>query len=234
MDSTTRLANAVTPLPAFVSHKTVYALKIREANPLVRAPDGAIVGYMLHFDGGFPPIHVDAAWGHKAGDHPIEGGYWVQYGDGYTSWSPADAFEAGYTPKATFGPPRGQEPKYTVGIAGRIINRSTGKAIPDDEPVFVLRAQDRNAVTALKAYALVCSSEDHRAVVQSRVMDFEAFALRNPGRVKEPDSSIDELATANLGPRDTEPPPVNLESDAPLCRAGGEPQGNGEVCESCT
>lgn len=43
----------------------------------------------------FPPFQVDHSFMeiHK----PVAGGYFVQYADGYTSFSPAQAFEEGYT-----------------------------------------------------------------------------------------------------------------------------------------
>lgn len=91
-----------------------------------------------------------------------------------------------------------QEPKYDVDLNGQIINRATGKTIPSDEPVMIFRAQDRRAVTALKAYYVSCNLPDHRAVVASRIADFERFAKDHPERMKEPDSNLQELASANL------------------------------------
>ena len=46
-------------------------------------------------------VHVNAEWihRHKADDRgaaSLIGGYFVQYADGYQSWSPAKAFEDGY------------------------------------------------------------------------------------------------------------------------------------------
>lgn len=99
-----------------------------------------------------------------------------------------------------FGLPQKQEPKYTTSSKhGRIVNRSTGVAIPDDEPVLVFRAKDRNALVALRAYYQVCINPDHRAVIKSRIQDFEAFALQHADRLKEPDSSLQDIAGANVG-----------------------------------
>jgi hypothetical protein len=92
-----------------------------------------------------------------------------------------------------------QEPKYDCSPDGRIVNRSTNVAIPDDEPILILRAQDRNAVGALIFYMHNCDNPDHRAVVKSRIQDFQAFAEANPDRMKEPDSSLQDLAGANIG-----------------------------------
>jgi hypothetical protein len=94
-----------------------------------------------------------------------------------------------------------QEPKYTVSKQqhGRIVNRSTGEAIPDSEPVFILRAKDRKASAALRAYAMICDNPDHKAVIKSRLQDFEVFATAHPERMKEPDSSLQDIAAANVG-----------------------------------
>lgn len=85
--------------PRFQSHKVVEALKIADIVPLNNVPDGS--GWtpsLLHFEEpGFAPLQVDAAWLTKHTPHV--GGYLVRYaGDGYLSWSPADAFEGGYAP----------------------------------------------------------------------------------------------------------------------------------------
>lgn len=79
------------PLPSWRCHKVVQALKIAAIIPNPR-------GVELHFDDQrFCPIEVGDAWVNKHAPQP--GGYLVVYpGDGYRSWSPADAFEAGYTP----------------------------------------------------------------------------------------------------------------------------------------
>lgn len=49
----------------------------------------------LVFDIGRGSVAVDMAWIEK--HKPVIGGYYVRYADGYESFSPADAFEAGYT-----------------------------------------------------------------------------------------------------------------------------------------
>lgn len=79
------------PLPRYISHKKVYALKIEQAIPL----EGG--GRKLVFvDGRYAPRHVSAEYTAriKAGD---DAGYYVVYDDGYESWSPTKAFEEGYS-----------------------------------------------------------------------------------------------------------------------------------------
>jgi hypothetical protein len=41
-------------------------------------------------------IHVSEDLKHRGGDNPV-GGYYVRYENGFESWSPAKAFEEGYT-----------------------------------------------------------------------------------------------------------------------------------------
>lgn len=90
-----------------------------------------------------------------------------------------------------FGLPTAQEPKYTVGARdGRIVNRATGKPIPDDEPVFILRAKDVNATAALAAYLeAVFNDTEHAEAVQARIDAFDAFAAAHPERMKQPDTA---------------------------------------------
>ena len=85
------------PLPRYQCHKQVSALKIRA---VLRNPRG----YELHFeDDRFCPTEVPIDWFAK--HYPMAGGYFVVYDDGYCSYSPSAAFEAGYTllPEATDG-----------------------------------------------------------------------------------------------------------------------------------
>ena len=46
-------------------------------------------------DPGYAPFSIDAAYLRK--HNPQAGGYYVVYADGYKSFSPAEAFEDGYT-----------------------------------------------------------------------------------------------------------------------------------------
>lgn len=92
-----------------------------------------------------------------------------------------------------------QEPKYDCTPDGRIVNRSTHRVIPDGEPIMIFRAKDAKALAALRAYAEACDNPDHRAVIKSRIQDFEAFAAANPDLMKEPDSSLRDIAGANVG-----------------------------------
>lgn len=51
--------------------------------------------HLMFEEAGYSPIAVDANWYRK--HDPQKGGYYVVYEDGYVSFSPAEAFEGGYT-----------------------------------------------------------------------------------------------------------------------------------------
>lgn len=79
-------------LPAYQSHKIVHAAKIVSVEELshdvfnlfLELPNGETMGYGVNGD------YVEK-------HEPKAGGYLVVYKDGYESWSPAEAFEEGYT-----------------------------------------------------------------------------------------------------------------------------------------
>lgn len=80
------------PLPRYRSHKEVEALKIRGIEPVDAAKQ---TGRITFEEPGYPPFDAPRSWHLK--HEPQVGGYFVRYEDGYTSFSPAAAFEAGYT-----------------------------------------------------------------------------------------------------------------------------------------
>lgn len=82
--------NCDTAMPLYRCHKEVSALKIKEI--IIRNENEAelVIG-----DGVYAPITVTADYVHK--HQPKPGGYYVVYKDGYESFSPADAFESGYS-----------------------------------------------------------------------------------------------------------------------------------------
>ena len=83
--------NASMEMPKYQSHKKVWALKIKE---VVFDWDMQTATITPEEDG-YAPFKVDHAYVSK--HKPKVGGYYVFYKDGYRSWSPADAFEEGYT-----------------------------------------------------------------------------------------------------------------------------------------
>lgn len=81
-----------TPLPKYRSHKTVWALKIKS---IYRGGHDGEQIMISPVESGYADFPVDAAYVTK--HDPTPGGYYVVYEDGYKSWSPAEAFEGGYT-----------------------------------------------------------------------------------------------------------------------------------------
>ena len=79
-------------MPRYKCHKEVWALKIAGISPT--ESDGRAE---LHpAEDGYAPFHVGADYLQK--HTPEVGGYYVVYADGYKSYSPAKAFEEGYSP----------------------------------------------------------------------------------------------------------------------------------------
>ncbi len=94
------------PWPVYQSHKEVRAVKIKAivfddfvANETGRESNGTAQITPVNDD--IPSFYVKADWVRRVKtlmrNHVLVGGYYVLYEDGYDSWSPAKAFEDGYT-----------------------------------------------------------------------------------------------------------------------------------------
>jgi len=79
-------------MPKYKCHKEVWALKIVSIEELPELGSGFALRVANPL---FKPVMVTVEW--MSRHVPVAGGYWVKYPDGYESFSPADAFEAGYT-----------------------------------------------------------------------------------------------------------------------------------------
>jgi hypothetical protein len=93
-------------MPKYKCHKVVHALKIAKLEPdpnvkptieqlekILNDPDAAVL--MTPSDEGYAPFKLDYEYMNR--HKPQVGGYYVVYDDGYISYSPAKAFEDGYT-----------------------------------------------------------------------------------------------------------------------------------------
>lgn len=78
-------------MPKYRCHKTVHALRILSLG--VQGDPGTPT--VVPADPGYGPIPVTQEWVDR--HNPQAGGYYVVYDDGYVSYSPAAAFEGGYT-----------------------------------------------------------------------------------------------------------------------------------------
>lgn len=79
---------AMREMPRYRCHKEVWALKIKSI-------ERDAVTLMSFEDPGYAAIPISFEWDEK--HKPQAGGYYVVYQDGYKSYSPAEAFESGYT-----------------------------------------------------------------------------------------------------------------------------------------
>lgn len=83
-------------MPRYRCHKEVHALKIASIDqaPASKVAEGG--SWLLQpADEGYGAVEVTHEW--FARFKPEAGGYYVVYADGYASYSPAKAFEDGYT-----------------------------------------------------------------------------------------------------------------------------------------
>lgn len=78
------------------------------------------------------------------------------------------------------------ERKYKI-ENNRLVKRSDGVPIPDDEPLFILRGQDIKALPLLLAYNIICQNLKHIAGIVESIGDFTRFRDNHPERMKEPD-----------------------------------------------
>ncbi len=82
-------------MPRYQCHKIVRALEIKEVIPAPPLQIGVTVATLVPEEEGFLPFAVSLDYMRK--HEPVAGGYYVVYEDGYESFSPAAAFENGYT-----------------------------------------------------------------------------------------------------------------------------------------
>ena len=82
---------------------------------------------------------------------------------------------------------------------GRIYNTQSNESIPEDEPLFLLRARDQTAVDALLYYYRVCKTKGccdaHLKALDDTIQAFVSFKTHRPERMKLPGSSLEKKAT---------------------------------------
>lgn len=133
-------------------------------------------GYHLFTSEAGPLLPIDALTDQQISDI-------VHAGPGHVSAAADDP-----TQSVNFGIQMSQEPKYTTSrVDGRIINRATGAPIPDDEPVFIIRAQDGFAGNALAAYKACFADDADKEKVYTVIRRFHAWQFHNRNKVKKPD-----------------------------------------------
>lgn len=85
-------------MPKYRCHKDVWALKIAE---VLNSSEPGMARALVPEDPRYAVFSVTHEYAAK--HNPQPGGYFVVYKDGYKSFSPAEAFEDGYTPAGVAG-----------------------------------------------------------------------------------------------------------------------------------
>ena len=83
-----------------------------------------------------------------------------------------------------------QDPKYGI-KDNRLVIMATGEPIPHDEPIFLLRGQDRHLLPTLADYRMRCKDNTHVAAVEQREDAIWHWQKRNIDRLKEPDTDAE-------------------------------------------
>lgn len=77
------------------------------------------------------------------------------------------------------------ERKYKI-KDGNLVKRNNEVPIPEDEPLFIFRAKDRKALSALVAYNMILDNLDQKESVMKSINDFREFQENNPDKMNEP------------------------------------------------
>ena len=75
----------------------------------------------------------------------------------------------------------------------KIISSSGNREIPVGEPLFLLRAKDRNAIATLTAYRKLCIADscfpEHLEGIDAAITAFATFSEHHPELMKQPGST---------------------------------------------
>jgi hypothetical protein len=79
--------------------------------------------------------------------------------------------------------------KFSVHPEKGIVNTVSGEAIPEDEPLFLLRGRDHHALEAIQAYRSICAPDCnslHMEGINQTANKFALFRVEHPERMKQP------------------------------------------------
>ena len=72
----------------------------------------------------------------------------------------------------------------------QIVKMSNGEVIPEDEPIFIVRARDNLAVPMLLHYSALCGyalcTDSQLRSLDTQINKFMRFRLDHPERMKQP------------------------------------------------
>lgn len=75
-------------------------------------------------------------------------------------------------------------------VTVEIVKLSSGETLPDDEPLYLLRARDHLALATLQFYRTLClrdgCTDYMREAVDEALATFKKFATEHPERMKQP------------------------------------------------
>jgi len=133
-------------MPKYKCHKEVHALKIVDVDPVA-----AVGGATLAVEGPFGAIAEPKDW--LIQHQPQPGGYYVVYKDGYSSFSPAEAFEEGYARSDVTARP-------APAVTSDLENRFTYHPPIGDQPERYVDLRSHFLALAMKIDALVPTSRE--------------------------------------------------------------------------
>lgn len=68
-----------------------------------------------------------------------------------------------------------------------LLLKRTGELVPENEPVYVLRARDKGALATIRVnQSQFAPTSEHWKVVQNVIEDFAEFRQKNPDLMGEP------------------------------------------------
>lgn len=83
--------------------------------------------------------------------------------------------------------------KYAVNEKGQVYNRVSGEVVPQEEPLFMLRARDILALGTLSDYAVRAVNDNctdiHLEGIDATIRQFEKFRRQFSERMKQPGNS---------------------------------------------
>ena len=92
-----------------------------------------------------------------------------------------------------------QDPKFWIGVDDNSTPVLIGQSgpVPADEPLFILRGRDVNAVETLFHYKRMANQtgadNNHLEAIERRIKEFSSFAWNHPERMKVPDTDLSQL-----------------------------------------
>jgi len=204
-------------MPKYQCHKQVWALKIKAIGEGSSNSEFAILQFE---EAGYGPLPVSADWHFK--HKPEPGGFYVVYEDGYKSYSPASAFESGYS---LCNPHTGalRDPRDVASDPQAILCTKPGEPLKA-APGPVVFGDEEHVAVPRGLIGAACSAIEHKREGTSTLAELrrytfgdksaalpQAASIALPVVDPGPDSLEREIqAKANKGPRVT---PADIEAE---------------------